>query len=172
MDFLNVTNVLSNLDLKDSMSACEFGCGSADFTMELAKKLHKGRVYALDIQEEKLSFVKSKMALEKLQNISTILCDLEAPNGSTLKNQSQDVVVIPNVLFQAENKSGIISEGARILKPGGQLLVVDWIKGASFGPKDGLIVPEEVKKIAEGLGLSLKKEFMAGDYHYALLFIK
>jgi len=171
-DFLNVNEVLHNLDLKDSMLAAEFGCGSADFSMALARKLKKGRVYALDIQEEKLSALQSKMNLEKLTNVSMVLSDLEELGGSTLHENYLDVVLIPNVLFQAENKHVMIEEAKRILKNGGQLLIVDWLKGAPFGPREDLITPEEMKKMTTDLGFTLKKEFAAGDYHYALLFTK
>ena len=171
-EFLKVDEVLSNLDLKEDMVIAEFGCGSAVFTILLAKKLNKGRVYALDVQEEKLSALKGKLAVEKLDNIYMILCDLEAPRGSTLQDDSLDIVLIPNVLFQAENKYAIIQEGERILKSGGQLLVIDWLKQVAFGPKESIVSPDEVKKIADDIGLSFKKEFAAGDYHYALLFIK
>src|SRR3989344_3256690 len=108
MDFLNVTQVLNYIDLKKNMSVAEFGCGSADFTIALAKKLPMGRVYALDIQEEKLSALEGKLAVQGIDNVSMILCDLEAPKGSTIKDDSLDVVFIPNVLFQAENKHGMI----------------------------------------------------------------
>ncbi len=170
MDFLKVNEVLNYLDLKDSMMAVEFGCGSADFTIALAKKLSKGRVYALDIQEEKLSALKSKVALHGFNNVFMILCDLESPNGSTLQSDSLDIVLIPNVLFQAENKNAIIEEAKRILKAGGNLLVIDWLKKGPFSPKEGMVNPDEIKKIADNLGFSLKKEFAVGDYHYALLF--
>ena len=171
-EFLKVNEVLDNLDLKDSMSGAEFGCGSALFTVALAKKLSKGRVCALDIQEEKLSALQGRLSKENINNVKTILADLEAPNGSTLKADSLDVVLIPNVLFQAENKYGMINEAVRILKKGGELLIIDWLREGPFSPKEGMISPEEMKKIAQSCGLSLTKEFMAGDYHYALLFSK
>jgi len=154
------------------MLAAEFGCGSAAFTIALAKKLSKGRVYALDIQEEKLSALKGSTAKQNFSNVLTVLCDLEAPNGSTLQADSMDVVLIPNVLFQAENKHAIIEEAKRVLKLGGQLLVIDWSKEGPFSPKAGMIHSDEVKKIADVLGVTFKKEFAAGDYHYALLFTK
>lgn len=171
-DFLKVSEVLHNLELKDSMLAAEFGCGSAEFSLTLAKKLKKGRVYALDIQEEKLSALKGRMAHEKVNNILTAVCDLEAPNGSTLQDGALDVVLITNVLFQAENKYMIIEEAARVVKTGGQVLVVDWLKEGPFSPKEGMIKPDEAKKMATKAGLSLKKEFAIGDYHYGLVFIK
>lgn len=170
--FLNPEEVLNNLDLKESMIACEFGCGSGGFTIPLAKRLKEGKIYGLDIQEEKLSALKNKATLQNLSNIETILCDLEKTRGSTFQNDFLDVVLIPNVLFQAEDKSAMIREAKRVLKPGGQLLIVDWKKDVSFGPKEGRISAEEVKKIAEELGLKFKKEFSAGTYHYGLLFTK
>ncbi len=172
MDFLNVNEALGYLDLKESYSAAEFGCGTADFSLALAKALDKGRVYALDIQQDKLSVLKNKMALQKIYNISTIICDLEAPNGSTLKSNFLDIVLIPNVLFQSENRHAIMEEAKRILKPRGQLLVIDWLKPVAFGPKENLIDPKEVKELANILEISLKKEFALGDYHYGLIFIK
>jgi ubiquinone/menaquinone biosynthesis C-methylase UbiE len=171
-DFLNINDIVSRLDLKESMNAAEFGCGSADFAIALAKKIGKGKVYALDIQEEKLSALKSKLALQKINNVFAILCDLEEPEGSTLQSNYLDVVVIPNLLFQAENKNAILQEAKRILKSGGQLLVVDWLQESLFNAKENLISPDEVKKMAKELGFSLKKEFESGSYHYVLLFTK
>lgn len=170
-DFLNIDEILSNLELKDSMLAAEFGCGTAMFAISLAKKLSKGRVYALDVQEDKLSALKGKLAQQKISNVFPILCDLEAKNGSTLADGSLDVVLMPNILFQAENKYAIIEEGKRVLKPKGQLLVIDWLKRSSFGPEQ-ITKPDEIKKIAGESGFLLKKEFSSGDYHYGLLFVK
>jgi|SRR3989338_1823812 len=171
-DFLKIDEVLNHLDLREDMMAAEFGCGSAVFALHLAKKLSKGRVYALDIQEEKLSALRGKAAVEKLNNIFTTHCDLEAPKGSKLQVSSLDIVLIPNVLFQSENRRAIIEEAKRVLKTGGQLLVIDWLAQGPGGPKHGLAKPDEVKKIAGSLGLSMKKEFAVGNLHYAIIFIK
>lgn len=171
-DFLKIEDVLDNLDLNESMSGAEFGCGSADFAIALAKRLSRGKIYALDIQEEKLSALKGKLSVAKVGNVHTILSDLEAEKGSTLENNSMDVILIPNVLFQSENKTAIIKEAERVLKSGGELLIIDWLKKTPFNQKQKIVNPEEVKKIADNLRFSLKKEFAAGDYHYALLFTK
>lgn len=171
-DFLNVGNILQELDLKEDMIGAEFGCGSAMFAIALAKKLPKGRVYALDILEQKLSALKGKLAIEKIHNVYGIRCNLEAENGSTLRAQYVDVVLIPNILFQSKNKHAIMQEASRVTKPKGEILIIDWLKTGSFGPRENLTSPEEVKKIAHELGLVFKKEFALGDYHYALLFVK
>jgi ubiquinone/menaquinone biosynthesis C-methylase UbiE len=171
-DFLNINDVLAHLEDKPGMIAVEFGCGSADFAQALAKKVHKGRVYAIDSDEQKLSALKSKLTLHKLNNIVTIACDLEDPEATGLMPHSCDIVVIPNLLFQAENKRGIISEANRILKSQGQCLIVEWLKHGPIGPRENIFLPDEAKALVKEAGFSLKKEFGAGDYHYALLLIK
>lgn len=171
-DFLKVEDILKELNLKEDMIAAEFGCGAGHFTIALADMLKKGRVYALDIQEEKLSALRGKLSVGKINNVSTILCNLEANKGSTLPDNAVDIVLIPNVLFQAENKNAMMSEARRILKPGGELLIVDWLKLTPAHPRAQVVTPEEVKKIGSSLELSCKKEFQTGDYHFALLFVK
>ena len=65
-----------------------------------------------------------------------------------------------------------MQEAKRVLKVGGQLLVIDWLKVSPLGPKENLVSVDEVKKMAGELGLAFKQQFASGDYHYALLFIK
>ena len=171
-DFLSPEVILNNLEISENMTAVEFGCGAGIFVIALAKRIKQGRVYGLDVQEEKLSVLKSKALVEKLINIITIHCDLEAKDGSTLARDSADIVLIPNVLFQSENKYAIINEGKRILKQGGQLLIIDWQKSSLLAPKQGIVSPDEIKKIAREAELIFKKEFSAGGHHFALLFSK
>jgi len=171
-DFLKIEEILNELHLKEDMIAAEFGCGNALFAIALAKRLSKGRVYALDIQEEKLSALRGKLVVEKINNVFTIKADLEAKKGSTLPDNSLDVVLIPNVLFQAEDKNAIINEANRVLKKNGQLLIIDWLKSIHSTHRSSLVSSDEVKEIASSLDISLKKEFHTGDYHYVLLFLK
>jgi ubiquinone/menaquinone biosynthesis C-methylase UbiE len=137
----------------------------------LARKLEAGLVYGLDIQEAPLKILKSRSLSEKLFNIRPIRTDLEKPNGSTLKESSVDLVLVPNILFQAENKNAIMSEAKRIVRAGGKIVVVDWSVSASFGPKT-IAKAEEIKMICQQMGLKLEKEFKAGSYHYCLIFSK
>ena len=172
LTFINPEEVLDELDIEKQMLAADLGCGAGGWAIPLAKKLTRGRVYAFDIQEEMISALKSKAKLLRVFNIETILCDLEAREGVKLRDESMDIVLVTNILFQVENKEKILKEAARILKKEGQLLVVDWKKNSPFGPKGKRVSSKEVIKMAEQLGLKLKKEFEAGDYHYALIFTK
>jgi len=190
LEFLNPEKILDQLELKREMVAADFGSGSGGWALPLAKRLEDGRVYAIDILKEPLSALESKAQLEKILNIETLKSDVET--GVKLPSQSCDLVLMTNLLFEVEDKRGVLEEGKRVLKPGGKILIVDWEKDAPLGPKEGRISPEEIKKLAEEIGLKLEKpstraelgagpvphrnevsgagEFKAGVYHYGLIF--
>lgn len=170
--FLSPEEVLDQLELRADMVAAEFGCGSGGFAFPLAKRLEDGLVYAIDILQEPLSALNSRALLENVVNIRVIRSDLEKPRGSTISALSVDLVLIPNVLFQVENKNAIIAEANRVLKNKGKLVVIDWTTQAVQGPVEGRVAPSEVKKTAEKNGFKLEKEFEAGKYHYGLIFTK
>ena len=171
-NFLNPNEILKNIKLKESMTAADFGSGSGGWAFPLAKRLEDGRVYAIDVLEEPLSALRSKAKLANIFNIETVKSDVEAKKGSTIADSICDLVLMTNLLFQCEDKKSVLEEGKRVLKEKGRILVVDWKKDVSFGPGEGKISPEEVKEIAEGIGLKTEKEFEAGPYHYALVFTK
>jgi len=171
-DFLNPSKILKQLNLRKDMVAADFGSGSGGWTIALARKLEDGVVYGIDILEEPISALKGKMVLDKVPNIKTIRSNVEDKNGSTLPDYSVDLVLITNLLFQAEDKKAIFAEAKRILKKDGKILIVDWKKTAALGPEKGRVSPDDIKKIAEEFDFKLEKEFEAGVYHYGLIFIK
>ena len=171
-DFIKPEEVLSHLDIDADFVIADFGCGAGGFTFPLAERAKNGLVYALDIQDSVLNNLKGQANGRKLHNIQFIRCNLEKYKGSTLQDDSADLAVVSNVLFQAYNKSAVISEGRRVLKKGGRLLVVDWQKNEGQTMVKNPPAPEEIKKIANGFKLDLEKEFSAGNFHFALIFIK
>ena len=168
--FIDPNDILKQLNLKEGMTAADFGCGSGGWVIPLAKQLEGGKVYAIDILEEPLSALKAKASLEKITNIQSIVADVE--KGVDIWEESCDLVLMSNLLFQCEDKKKVLQEGKRIIKKGGKILVVDWKAEAAMGPAEGRISLEEVKKIAEEIGLKAEKEFEAGIYHYGLVLVK
>jgi ubiquinone/menaquinone biosynthesis C-methylase UbiE len=167
MTFLKPEQIIREISLKPDMVAAEFGCGSGGFVIPLAKKLEDGLVYAIDVQEAPLNVLKSKFIAEKLSNVKIIKADLE--KNSSLRDGSVDLVIISNTLFQAEDRKAMISEANRVLKPGGNMIIIDWLESAPLGP-ERKVSSEEVKKMAEGF--QFLKNIEAGQYHYGLVFAK
>lgn len=169
-EFLNPGKVLNQLELEKDMIAVDFGSGSGGWAIPLAKKLEDGKVFAVDILEEPLSALRSRAKLEKIFNIETMKVDVE--QGTQISPESCDLVLMTNLLFEVENKKGVLGEGKRVLGPGGKILIVDWKKDAFLGPQLGRLSVDDVKKVAEEIGLKIEKEFEADIYHWGLILIK
>ena len=167
--FLNPTDVLKQLELHKDMVAADFGCGSGGWVIPLAKILEDGKVYAIDILEEPLSALRAKTKLEKILNIEVIKSDIE--KTSRLLENSCDLVLMTNLLFEVADIKKVLEEGKRVLKTGGKTLVVDWKEESKIGPGEKVSL-KEVKKIAEEIGLESEKEFEASPYHWGLIFTK
>lgn len=169
-DFLNPEQVLKQLKLQEEMNAADFGSGSGGWAIPLAKKLEGGKVYAVDLLEEPLSALRAKINLGRITNIQIIRADVE--KGVNIFEESLDLVLMTNLLFEVEDIKKVLQEGKRLLKRGGKILVVDWKKDAPLGPKGKRISVEEIKKTAKDLNLKSEKEFSAGTYHFGLVLVK
>lgn len=172
VSFLEPEKIISQLELKQDYYVAEFGCGPGGFAIPLAKKLFKGMVYALDIQEEPLSALTGRTRAEGLTNIKKIRCDLEEPKGSRIQDNLMDLVVLSNILFQSEYKEAMLKEAKRMLKPKGQMVIVDWKKDSPFGPAEGRVELEDIKEVLTRLELKQKKELEAGSYHWGVVLEK
>ena len=183
--FVRPEKVIETLDLGPSMTVADFGCGSGHYAVEAGRKVGKsGKVYAIDIQKEMLSYVRAQAQMEGLTNIETIWTDLETAEATRLKNDSVDLVIISNILFQVDDKNAVIAEAKRILKSGGKLAIVEWdienqpaspSQGGpdKFGPPMGSRIPSKAAKdLFEGAGFISEKEFNPGNHHYGLVFRK
>jgi len=170
-EFVNPIEILNQIPLQSTMVAADFGCGAGGWTIPLAKKLEDGQVFAVDIQEEPLSALKSRAEIQGVKNIKEITADVERQIPE-IPDLSCDLVLITDLLFEVDDKKGVFEEAKRVLKPGGKVLVVEWIPGVSLAPKEGVVSREEVKEIAQQLGFQIEKEFKAGDYHFGLVLKK
>ncbi len=154
------------------MKAAEFGCGSGKFALLLAEKLKEGKVYGFDIQKEPLSVLEKNADQKGLFNVVGERCDLEKERATEKPDSFFDLVFIPNLLFQVRGQENVIKEASRVTKKGGTVVVIDWKKEAAFGPKEGRIDRGEILEMAKENGLTLKREFEPGAFHFALIFEK
>lgn len=173
--FLNPDKIVHEFDLREGMSVADFGCGAGYFTVLMGKKVgESGRIYALDVQESSLDSVRGKAKVAGVENIETIRANLEVLGSSGLGDNSQDVVLMANVLFQSTKKEEVFKEAQRILKSGGRVIVIDWGKGTGgFGPPDNLRTDDiAMQSLVTSLGFSFLKKIDAGKFHYGLTFKK
>jgi len=170
-DFVDPKQIIEQHLCPDkSMVAADFGCGSGGWAIPMAKALQEGKVYAIDLLDEPLSALKREIRAKNIFNIEVVKSDVEKTIHRLL-GACADIVLMTNLLFQVQRKQTVLEEAKRILRPGGRLLIIDWVGGHGFGPEEK-IDPEEIKTLAFSLGFLLDDEFTAGSHHFGLIFVK
>lgn len=176
-ELLNPEQLLKEiLKIAYDAKVADFGCGSmAFFTLQAAKLVgDKGIVYAVDVLKDVLSSAESRSRQEGLYNIKTIWSNIEKVGVTKIPEQSLDYILLVNTLFQTKKHKEVLAEAKRLLKPGGKLMVVDWLTaGGPIGPtREMRIDAEQVKRLAMEVGYKTEKEFVAGKNHYGVIFVK
>ena len=174
--FIQPEKVIQQMPIKLGMRIANFGCGHGHFTFIIAKMIGpEGKIYAIDILKEALQAVGGRAKIENLTNIELIRANLETAGSSTLDNNSMDMVLLINILFQSQKKEDIVKEARRVLKEGGDLVVIDWDPEASkMGPQEQgwRIEKEQMTKLVEEIGFKLDKSLDTGFFHYGFIFKK
>ncbi len=172
MPFADPAENVRRLQLTEHMTVADFGAGPGLYALSLAKAVPAGTVYAIDVQKELLGRLEREAKLAHLSNIHFIWGNLEKINGSTLRDQSVDLVLLSNILFQTTAKYTMLLEAKRILREGGRLAIIDWQD--SFGhlgpPTDQVLTAEKATEIASSASFTLERRFDAGAHHYGLIF--
>ena len=172
---MNPDIIVESFGLQPGMKVADFGSGSGYFTILIAKKVgENGVVTAVDIMENALETVRARASAGGLNNLQTIRADLEVLGGSGLADNSQDVVLLANILFQSSKRPEIVREAKRVLALGGFLIFIDWKKGGGgLGPPEANRVDaQEIKSTFENEGLSFVREINAGAFHYGMVYKK
>lgn len=175
MTFSDPQKNIDQFGLIEGMRVADLGAGSGAYTLAAARQVGtSGKVYAVEVQKELLSNLKNAATKQGVFNVEVIWGDIERNGATKLKDNTIDAVIISNVLFQAEDKSGLIAEVKRILKPKGKALVVDWKESfGGMGPHPDHVVREtEAKKIFEAGGFSIERSIGAGEHHYGFIALK
>jgi ubiquinone/menaquinone biosynthesis C-methylase UbiE len=109
--------------LKDGMTALDVGCGPGFFSIDLAYLVgSSGKVIAADLQEGMLEKIKAKIRGTELENrIILHKCQQDRIGVSG----KVDFVLLVYMVHEVPDKQGLFNEIETILKPGGQVLIIE-----------------------------------------------
>jgi ubiquinone/menaquinone biosynthesis C-methylase UbiE len=166
---------IEQFSIKLGSSVADLGSGSGHYSLALARAVgDKGKVYAIDIQKDLLAKIKNEANHQGLFNVEVVWGDVEKINGTRIRSEFVDAVVISNLLFQAMQKEVLLKEAYRILKKDGVLLCVDWSDSfGGLGPKpDAVVSKDKARALIEATGFAFDREIQAGEHHYGFVFRK
>jgi ubiquinone/menaquinone biosynthesis C-methylase UbiE len=170
MSFLTPEHLVRELYLQPGDRACDLGCGTGAYTIALAQEVgDMGLVYAVDVHREALHTLAGTLDKRGILNVEMLWADAE--KGIAIDAYSLDTVVISNTLFQFDDIEVVLSYVAKILKPEGQLLVVEWSAShGGIGPHPSRVIDEEhAIRLVQKHGFRMLKRLPAGSYHYAFI---
>ena len=124
---LTPNELMEEAGLHPGMTMVDYGCGPGLLTLLAAKAVGPaGRVYALDIHEGMVSLIESRAAEAGLENVTALLNDgPEAP----LPDGVVDLILCTLVFHYRESRDDrqvLANDLARLLKPGGCAMLVQW----------------------------------------------
>lgn len=170
MAFLTPHLLVQELYIKPGDRVADIGAGTGVYTIELSHAVTDiGQVFAVDVHREALHTLAGVLDKRGIQNVDMIWADAE--KGIPIDAYSLDAVVVSNILFQLHDIDAMLSYVSKLLKPEGQLLVVEWSNSHDgIGPHPDHVVKESVaEQLVQKHGFRLLKRLPAGDYHYAFI---
>lgn len=163
---------LSQFNIEPGMVVADLGCGIGAYTFELAQRVTtSGKVIAVDVQKNLVESLAATCKEKNLTHVTVLWDDMDDANGIALQDASIDRIVIANILFQLDDIQKFASEVKRILKPRGQILLVEWSDSfGGLGPTpQHVISADRTQELFDKVGLVVYKTINAGDHHYGFV---
>jgi SAM-dependent methyltransferase len=164
---LQIDRVMDILKISEGKSVADLGAGSGWFTVRAAKKVgEKGKVFAVEINQEYINYINDRAKKENFSNIETVLGTEDNPK---LSAKSVDAVLILKTYHEIGQPVKVLQNLRKSLKKDALLGIIDRNgKGDDHG-----IDKEKVIEEAKRAGFVLKEEFdftKADGMDYFLVF--
>jgi ubiquinone/menaquinone biosynthesis C-methylase UbiE len=142
---LEIPELAKLLNLKPGMTIADVGAGFGAWTIRFARFVGpSGRVYASDIGEKQLAWLREYVKKEGTANVTVIE---GAPASTNLPANCCDAILIRDAYHHLTEPEKIVASMAAALKPGGRLAVID------FPPRANSEVPTGVAANRGGHGV-------------------
>ncbi len=162
--------VINALGVKDGEVIADIGAGSGYFAFRFSHHVGaQGKVFAVDISPDMILHMNRQIRDLKVQNVVTVLA---APDDPLLGDSSIDRFFICDVWHHIENQPQYLARLKRMLKPGGQIVMIDFQKRElPVGPPTSMkISRDDLVRQMETAGFKVAKEYTFLPYQYFLVF--
>ena len=124
--------VIEALGLRPGQAVADIGAGTGYFTVRLARSAAAPTVYAVDLEEAMVKYVRDRAAKEGLKNVVAV----QAAADRTNLPAAVDVVLMVDTYHHIPNRVTYFRELRKSMKPSARLAIIDFRKGVPGGPPD------------------------------------
>ncbi len=175
-ELINPFKLLERVGVREGNRVADLGCGALGHFVFPAAQLvgGTGAVFAVDIQKSVLKQIEKGAKDQQFWNITPVWSDIEVFRATHIDEGTLDLTLLVNNLFLAQNREQLIREMARLTRPGGRIVVVEWKPTKSpIGPSpENRMSKEEAKREMKSSLLDFHDEFDAGEFHYGLIYLR
>lgn len=174
-----IAHLAELMQWKSGTIVADIGAGDGSYSFGAAEKVGAtGRVYATEIDPEKLKQLRAEVSKRKLSNVVVVegtADDTKLPTGCC------DAIYLRHVYHHITQPEGFDKNLVRSLKPGARLAIIDFPPNANLDPVEGVPknrgghgIPQKVM-VDELTSAALQVESVVNDWSandYCVVFIK
>jgi predicted methyltransferase len=138
---LHIDRVMDLLGIQPGKTVADVGAGSGWFTMLAAQRVtNTGKVYAVDINAEAVTYIQKRAEKEKLGNVITIL---GAPDNPKLPAHGINAVLLLKVYHEVASPIDLMRNVRESLRPDARIGIIDRNgNGGNHGVEKSVVIKE------------------------------
>jgi len=157
-DWQQKERVVAALRLTEGSSVADLGAGGGYFTFDLAEAVGpRGRVYAVDVDEDMLAYLAEEAQSRGLGNVTPVRAGEDSPRLP----EPVDLIFISNTYHHLADRTRYFERARDSLRPGGRIAIVEYDGRNSgfFGLfADHATEPERIRREMEEAGYRVAEE--------------
>jgi len=164
--------LLDALHLKPGQQVCDYGCGNGFYAIRLAQLVGpKGKVFAVDIQQEMLDLLDARCKARGLGNIQPVLA---TEKDSQLQAHKLDWLLLVDVYHELSYPGEVLAEIRKSLNPLGRIALVEYREEDPTVPIKPLHKMSQAQALKEltANGFKLVGQFDGMPWQHVLFFAR
>src|SRR3974377_2262804 len=158
---------LDALHLERRSRVADLGPGTGYFSVRIAKRVPKGKLFSVDIEPDMLRYLRERAHHEHLDVIVPILASVDSANLP----EPVDLVLVVDTYHHIDNRIACFAKLKTSLRPNGRLAIVDFKADSPGGPPpEHRVSPEKVSAELNAAGYSLVATHQFLPRQYFLVF--
>jgi SAM-dependent methyltransferase len=118
-----IAAALKNLPIDSKSVIADIGAGSGYYTFRMAPLVPEGKVYAVDIQADAVTYIRERSEELKINNVIPVIGSEKSPN---LPEGVIDLAIMVDVYHELAFPQEMLSAIYKSLKPDGKILLLEY----------------------------------------------